>query len=548
MSSILFRNGVIHSPADAFAEALLIEDGVIAWLGADDSAAGFLNRADEVVDLDGLLVTPAFVDAHVHLLATGLALEGVALSPDSGVHSATDLLMAVASRSAQTRASGEGTVLYGHGWDESAWAHPTIPHREDLDQAGAGQPVLLVRSDVHSSLVSSAFAERFALKDLAGWDDSGHITLDAHNRALAALTHVPPSRHDALTDLALHAAAAAGIVAVHEMATPDLETRAGLARLISRTSHSDSALPQVIGYWGELCESDADAHDIKEAIPGVTGVGGDLCVDGSIGSHTAALLEPYSDRMGPTATGSLHLTAAEIAIHIQATTRVGLPSAFHVIGDGAMQEVLAGFAAAAEEIGAARVQAMGHRLEHAEMVDPQALAALVRFGIRLSMQPSFDDEWGGPGALYETRLGTARAAQMNPWASIAEAGIPLAFGSDTPVTKFDPWRAVRSALFANTESQRISARSAFRAHTRGGWRLAGSDHTGAGEIRVGAPAHLAFWEAPQRAVQGPDRLFSNWSTDARAGTPLLPELGPKSAEPQCVRTMRAGVTIFDSAH
>src|SRR5690606_2366085 len=114
---------------------------------------------------------------------------------------------------------------------------------------------------------------------------------------------------------------------------------------------------------------------------------------------------------------------------------------------------------------------------------------------RLSVQPAFDARWGGPGGLYETRLGRLRAEGMNPLADLAGAGVPLALGSDSPVTPFDPWGAVSASLYLHAADQRISARAAFRAHTRGGWRLAGLDHTGAGEIRVGAPAHLAIWRA-----------------------------------------------------
>ena len=95
VSSTLYRHGVVHSAADPFAEAMLVDDGTVVWLGADDTADGMVSRADEVVDLDGALVAPGFVDAHVHVLETGLALESIDLSPDGGVHSLADALDAV---------------------------------------------------------------------------------------------------------------------------------------------------------------------------------------------------------------------------------------------------------------------------------------------------------------------------------------------------------------------------------------------------------------------------------------------------------------------
>ena len=118
MSSTLYRNGVVHSPADPFAEAILVEDGTVAWLGSEDSAAGFAARADEVVDLDGALVTPGFVDAHVHVLETALALDGLDLSPAGGVHSLADALDAVHRAVAARPSSSSDVPLLGFGWDE----------------------------------------------------------------------------------------------------------------------------------------------------------------------------------------------------------------------------------------------------------------------------------------------------------------------------------------------------------------------------------------------------------------------------------------------
>ena len=179
------------------------------------------------------------------------------------------------------------------------------------------------------------------------------------------------------------------------------------------------------------------------------------------------------------------------------------------------------------------------------MVDAGAMSLLVLFGLTASVQPAFDARWGGPSGLYATRLGPARAAALNPFADLAGAGVPLAFGSDSPVTPFDPWGAVSAAVHHHEPSERISARAAFRAHTRGGWRAARLMHTGGGEIRLGAPASLAFWAVGSLAVQAPDGRIAAWSTDPRAGTPLLPQVGPGIERPVCLRTLRDGVVIHD---
>ncbi|MEZ0447440.1 amidohydrolase [Cellulomonas sp. ICMP 17802] len=541
MSSTLYRHGVIHTSADPFAEALLVDDGTVVWLGADDTADGMVSRADEVIDLDGALVAPGFVDAHVHVLETGLALESIDLSPEGGVHSLSDALDAV-HRVAATLEPG-GTVL-GFGWDELRWPEGRPPTREELDAAAGGAPVYLARVDVHSAVVSSALSRDAGLDLLPGWSFDGRVERDAHHAARDAARAVSPERRTALYRRALAHAAARGVVSVHEHSAPSIDTRAGLVELLELTADPRDGLPHLVAYRGEQCVTVDDAREILAAIPGLTGIAGDLNVDGSLGSHTAAVRAPYADAPGDQ--GVLYLTAEQICNHLTAVTRAGVQGGFHVIGDRAMDELLLGLRAAVDVEGPDAIARMGHRLEHAEMIDAPTLAALVLLGVRLSVQPAFDAAWGGTDGMYATRLGAGRAAALNPFADLAAAGVPLAFGSDSPVTAVDPWAGVRAAVAHHAADQRISARAAFRASTRGGWRVAGLDHTGAGELRVGSPAHLAVWRAEHLTVQSAEGSFSSWSADARAGIPLLPDLSADAAPPTCLRTVRAGVVLHDT--
>lgn len=535
VSSTLYRGGVVHSPADPFAEALLVEDGTVAWLGADDTADGFAARADEVVDLDGALVTPGFVDAHVHVLETGIALESVDLS---GARSLDEALGAV-RRAADERTSDD--VLLGFGWDETAWPEGRGPTRDELDAAAHGAPVYLARTDIHSAVVSTSFAEGLGLAHLPGWSVDGRVEREAHHAAREHARSMDPARRTRLYRRALEHAASLGVVSVHEHSAPFIDTREGLVELLDLTRDAVGGLPHLVAYRGEACETVDDAREVLAAVPGLRGLGGDLNVDGSIGSRTAALRAPYADAEGD---GVLHLTAERIANHITSASRAGVQAGFHVIGDRAMDELLIGLRAAVDVEGSAAIARTGVRLEHAEMIDAPTLAALVLLGVQLSVQPAFDAAWGGPDGMYAARLGKARAAALNPLADLAGAGIPLAFGSDAPVTPLGPWAGVRAAVEHHASEQRLSARAAFRAATRGGWRLAGLDHIG--ELRVGAPAHLAVWRAEHLAVQAPDGRLSAWSPDAQAGTPLLPFLGADEEPPRCLRTVRDGVVLFDT--
>jgi len=263
---------------------------------------------------------------------------------------------------------------------------------------------------------------------------------------------------------------------------------------------------------------------------GARGVAGDLFVDGALGSRTAALCAPYTD--SPSGSGTLYLDAEQVREHVITCTRAGLQAGFHAIGDAAIAVVVAGFERAAEAVGVAALAACRHRLEHLEMIDARQAAALAGLGVIGSVQPVFDAEWGGADGMYARRLGADRGTRLNPFSVLSSAGMGLAFGSDAPVTPVNPWAAVRAAVHHRTDGFGISARAAFTAHTRGGWRAAGVVDRLAGTLVPGASATYAVWRV-EELVAGV------------AGEPVLPVLDEGAAVPECLRTVLCGETIFD---
>lgn len=508
----LYRNGVVHSAADPFAEAVLVADGQVAWLGPDDAAHRVADGADRVVDLDGALVAPAFVDAHSHLRLAGLAA------------GATDLTAMTTQQVLDAVASAGGDLVIGLGWSPARHAEPPGPR--ELERASGGRPVVLLDAELARAQATPELRADEREDALAGL-------------AVGAVLDSIASRFGGAVEAGLSAAAAAGVVAVHEHSIPALESRAGLAALLARTAPDDSGVPQVIGYRAELCETTDDARAVLAEIPGLTGIGGDVAVDGTLAAWGAALRAPYADEPGTS--GELLLAAEQVANHVASVTRAHAQAGLRVHGDRAMAEALLGFRAASDVEGIAALHAAGHRLDGVEMVDAAALATMVLLGLRAVLQPA---EVLRRVELAAARLGPLRVGSMLPVADLAGAGVPLALGSG--VGGFDPWGSVRAAVLHPEAEQRVSARAAFRAHTRGGWRLAGLDHAGAGEIRIGAPAHLAIWRADELVVQAPEGRLAAWSTDPRAGTPLLPALAPDVPAPQCLRTLRAGHVIHDA--
>ena len=522
MTVTLYRNARVRSPVDPFATALVVDGATVAWVGSEAAAEGM--SADSVVDLQDAWVAPAFVDAHVHATATGLALTGLDLT------GAPSLAVALDRVATAVRAARGGAVL-GTGWDDTAWPEGRPPTAAELDRASYGGVVYLARTDVHSAVASSALLAAVpGVHAAAGNLGDGLVRTDAHHLVRrAAYEAVSPAQRRAAQEATLARAASLGIGCVHECGGPDIGGEADFLAVLGL----DTGVT-VVGYWGEL-----DGIERAREL-GAHGAGGDLFADGALGSHTACLTTPYADA---DTCGHPYLTTAQVSRHVVACTRAGLQAGFHAIGDAALGVVLDGVQDAADVVGMAAVRAARHRVEHAEHLTERTIGQLASLGVLASVQPAFDARWGGPDGMYVTRLGAHRAAALNPYAALAAAGVALALGSDAPVTPLDPWGTLRAAVHHRTAGSGLSARAAFAAHTRGGWRAARLDE--AGDLVPGAPATFAVWDVPgELVVQTPDDRVAGWSTDPRAGVAGLPDLD--APDPTCRLTVVAGRTVHSA--
>jgi predicted amidohydrolase YtcJ len=523
----LLLNGRIHSPAMPDATALAVRDGVVAWLGSDEIGRAQFPDA-RVVDLDGAFVAPAFVDSHVHLTSTGLTIVGLDLRAATSLRHCLQLV----GDYAQAHPDG---LIWGHGWDESAWPERLAPGTDDIDGVVGNRPAYLARVDVHSAAASTALrALTSGLTDAHGFAAQRPLTGEAHHLVRAAARNgLTAQQRGTARHAALDAAAAHGIVAVHECAGPEI---GGLEdwQEIRALDHG----VDVVGYWGEAVTSAEEARALIERT-GARGLAGDLFVDGALGSRTAWLSRPYAD--APDCCGNSYLGVDAITAHVQACTDAGITAGFHVIGDAAVTAVMDGLQRVADRCGGLALAGCGHRLEHLEMVTDEQAARLGSWGVIASMQPNFDALWGGESGMYAQRLGWDRARMLNPLALLASQGVPLAFGSDSPVTGMNAWATVRAATNHHTAGSALSARAAFAAATRGAWRAAGVRDGVIGTLVPGAPASYAIWETEELEVSVPADAVQRWSTDRRSRVAALPRLdGPL---PQCRQTVHRGAVI-----
>ncbi len=515
------------------ATAMAVRDGVVAWLGSDDVGRAQFPDAD-VVDLEGGFVAPAFVDSHVHVTATGLSVVGLDLRAAASLE---DLLSLVAD---YARRHPDGPV-WAHGWDETDWPRRVPPTTDELDAVLGGRPAYLARIDVHSAVASTGLRRLVpGLASASGYVDQLPLTADAHHLVRAAAREMlTPNQLRQARVAALDLAARSGIVAVHECAGPDI---GGIEdwHALRTLEHG----VEIVGYWGEAVRTADDARALL-AETGAHGLAGDLFVDGALGSRTAWLHQPYAD--APNTCGNAYLDGDAVEAHLGACTEAGITAGFHVIGDAAAAAVVDALDRVAERFGPPAIARCGHRLEHLEMVTAEQAARLGALGVVASMQPNFDATWGGAGGMYAQRLGVDRARLLNPFALLASQGVPLAFGSDSPVTSMNPWATVRAAIRHQTTGSAISARAAFAAATRGSWRAAGVHDGVTGTLAPGAPASYAVWDLPGGPegleVAAPADTVQRWSTDPRSRVPALPRLGADDALPTCRQTVHRGAVV-----
>lgn len=551
MRRLLLRRARVWTPSRPDATAILLEDDRVAWIGDEDGVAGLyalgsLTGVDQV-DCAGGLITPSFVDAHVHLFAAGLTLSGAAGDgpgpPADGTRSSADgaagpggyaaagsaaeLLAAVATAA---DALPPASPVLGFGWDDGRWPDPALPDPGQLRRAAGGREVFLGRADMHTALLAADGVDTTE-PALRPWEATGPA-----GAAFARLTAEPGLRRRVIAT-ALARVAAEGIGCVHEMAAPHLNPVSDLDLLAA--FDAEPTQPRVLRWWGEHVDSGGLA---RAQAAGAVGCGGDLCIDGSIGSRTAAMLEPYTDAPAdsPAARGALQLDPPTIARHVRACVEHRIGTGFHVIGDAAATALTEGLQLGAQNFGGRLPIPV--RIEHAELIPEHLVPVLASLGVLASVQPGFQVRWGDADGLYERRLGVSRAGRMNRLADLAGAGIPLAFGSDAPVLALSGWAMVRDAAFHPDPGQRLTVRAAFAAATRGGWRAAGAPDRGV--LVPGAVADLAVWDAAgELGVQTPDPRVAAWSTDPRARVPVLPVLDPLLPLPRCRLLLVGGVVV-----
>lgn len=463
----------------------------IVSVGSDSEVLRTAGPATKVMDMAGKTVLPGFVDSHVHFMQTGLGMTGVDLR---SARSRIDVLTAI---SAAVAVTPSGELVRGIGYDDSHFGADGPPGMAELTRVAPDHLVWLSRIDGHSCIVNRRAWEALGIPtDTRGVDvdpggqPTGLLRAEANALARQRIARLISEcdRRRAVQACA-RAAVAAGVTSVCALEGGDLFGDEDAEFLLEHTSDVDVRLT--------LYYQTADVGRVLER--GLKRIGGCLTIDGSFGSRTAALFEPYADDRGNS--GCLYFTDDELTEFIVSAHRAGLQIATHVLGDRAIEQILRAYEVALDRFPRPDHR---HRLEHFELPTPEQIGRAQRLGLIPSVQPAFMHYWGNPGGMYEQRLGRERARRANPLRTLVEAGLMPAGGSDSDVTPMQPLLGIHAAVNHPVPEQRLNPREAIALFTVNGARATFQERE-KGTISPGKLADLVVLEEDPLVVP-PHRL------------------------------------------
>ena len=461
-------------------EAIAVRGDRVLAVGKKINMEKLKGPQTQVVDLGGHFVMPGFNDAHLHLSDAGMTKLSVNLT---GVKSLEELRSRVDKKVGEAKA---GDWILGSGWDETLWPVKVPPTRWDLDEVSNGHPVFLVRIDGHIAVANTRALQLGSITLASRNPQGGQIDRNENGEPsgilretaqAAVLEVIPKPTHRlrreglelALADLAEH-----GVTSAQDYSPvwedfqiyEELEKEGKLTARISEWLPFDDPVEELSRKRDSHPQSDLMLH---------TGMLKGF-MDGSLGSHTAALLAPYAD--DPNNSGLPRYDAAKLNEMTKDRVLAGFQIGFHAIGDKGVQMALDAFAGAEKAAREAHVRAPDGssefrlRIEHAQVTTPEQIAQFKALKVIASMQPSHlltDMRWA------QDRLGPKRAATSYAWLAFLNKGVPLAFGTDYPVEPVTPFRGLYAAVTRRSEdgkqeyfpAQRLTLDQAIAAYTAG---------------------------------------------------------------------------------
>src|SRR2546421_2351799 len=463
-ADIIVVHGHIYTgnPKQPWAQAVAIRHGKITAVGDDPEIERRRGMGTKVVNAGGKLVLPGFVDCHIHFMDGSLSLGRVRLE---GAKDPAEIQKRL--RQYALEHPGDDWIL-GRGWNYAMFGPEALPHKKYLDEIFPNRPVFLEGYDEHTYWVNSKALMLAGITRDTADPPNGTIVRDPQTgEATGALKEsaqdlvakiIPkPSRGEKLLALreGMKWANQHGITRVHS-AGQDFEE---LDLFDEMRRRGDLSVRLYIAYFlnpPELRPQDLEAieharkkfHDEWIDAQAVK-----FMVDGVVESHTAAMLEPYSD--DPSRKGKLFWEPSKYKAAVAELDKHGLQLFTHAIGDYAVRTALDAY-----ENAATQNHKKGDRrprIEHIETIAASDIPRFGKLGVIASMQPLHAYPDSNTLDVWARNTGPDRASRAWAWKSIADAGGRLAFGSDWPVVTLNPWEGVQTAVTRQTSEGKPAA-------------------------------------------------------------------------------------------
>ncbi|MBV8709618.1 MAG: amidohydrolase [Acidobacteriaceae bacterium] len=475
--TLLLVNGKIWTvnPALPEVEAVAITNNRIVAVGSSEEISSWKRPGIPMIDLEGRRVLPGFNDAHVHFYSGGANLTGPQLRYTKSQDEFRNTLAVFVKN------QPKGRWITGGNWDHENWTPARLPTRELIDDATGDWPVLINRLDGHMSLANSLALKLAGVnkntKDVPG----GVIVRDANGNPTGILKDaaqelveriIPPPSEQQIIDAvraAQNYANAQGVTSVQDMSASPVIFHAYQTMLHNGQLRVRISGHQPLGSWQRLANVGiaADFGNEYLHIGGLKGF-----ADGSLGSTTALLFQPYLDSPNTSGIPSAELSNPQgMFRNIEGADAAGLQIAIHAIGDKANNTILGFYDRLQQEHGP-RDRRL--RIEHAQHLTAADIPRFGQLGVIASMQPyhAIDD-----GRWAEKRIGPERAKTTYAFRALLDTGAILAFGSDWDVAPMTPLMGIYGAVTRRTldgkrpngwvPEQKITVAEAVKAYTMG---------------------------------------------------------------------------------
>jgi predicted amidohydrolase YtcJ len=497
-ADFVFYGGPVYDPLSGIKEAVATKGTRILASGPKAEIMALSGPRTRLYDLEGSLLMPGFIDAHLHITGHGTGLSQVNCKYPA-VRSIGDVQEAFRERA---RSTPPGAWVVGRGYDHLKLAEKRHPTRHDLDEVSTQHPIVLTRTCGHICAVNSVAMALAGITagtpDPTGGkidrDESGVPNGVLREAAQRLLRELSAPTHEELvqgTVVASKHLISLGITSVH-----DASGSTPLMRAIVEAVQSGRAKTRIYTMLGSSDPEFQGAY-LRSGLR--TGFGDDhlrlgpmkLMTDGSSSGPTAATRRPYA--IDPSNSGILYFTQDEITEKHTAAHRAGFQVTAHAVGDRAVEMNINGIESAVRAFPRPDPR---HRIEHCAMTGQELRSRIKRLGIVPIAQPVFFHEFGDG---YVLNYGRERAEEMFTTASFIRERIPFAMSTDCPVTFPDPTLNISVAMTRWTMTgdvvgpqERITLEQALYAYTMGGAYAAFEENV-KGSLQPGRLADLVVW-------------------------------------------------------